>query len=148
MAIGKCQDDVDIDQDRVVIRFGDRELYPTAVDDAGLAELSRYLAGDEVRIHVSLGIGDADVHRVGLRPHRRLRPPQRRLHHLTRPARPAHLGADVPNAARWARWFSISGRSAPRWETRRRHSASGASSHPGQMWTFCACGSSPTTTMG
>ena len=59
MAIGKCQDDVDIDQDRVVIRFGDRELYPTAVDDSGLAELSRYLSGDEVRIHVSLGIGDA-----------------------------------------------------------------------------------------
>ncbi len=59
MAIGKCQDDVDIDQDRVVIRFGDRELYPTAVDDIGLAELSSYLAGEEVRIHVTLGTGDA-----------------------------------------------------------------------------------------
>jgi len=61
MAIGKCQDDTDIDQERVVIRFGDRELYPTPVDDAELAELSQYLAGDEVRIHISLGIGDASA---------------------------------------------------------------------------------------
>ena len=59
MAVGKCQDDTDIDQERVVIRFGEREVYPTAVDDADLGELSRYLAGDEVRIHVSLGTGDA-----------------------------------------------------------------------------------------
>ena len=59
MAVGKCQDDTDIDQERVVIRFGEREVYPTAVDDAELGELSRYLAGDEVRIHVTLGTGDA-----------------------------------------------------------------------------------------
>jgi glutamate N-acetyltransferase/amino-acid N-acetyltransferase len=59
MAIGKCQDDTDIDQDRVVIRFGDREVYPTLVDDAELAELSDYLRGEDVRIHVSLGTGDA-----------------------------------------------------------------------------------------
>ena len=59
MAIGKCQDDTDIDQERVVIRFGDREVYPTLVDDAELAELSTYLRGDDVRIHVSLGTGAA-----------------------------------------------------------------------------------------
>jgi glutamate N-acetyltransferase/amino-acid N-acetyltransferase len=59
MAVGKCHDDVDIDQERVTIRFGDREVYPTRVDDAGLAELSDYLRGDEVRIHVSLHTGDA-----------------------------------------------------------------------------------------
>jgi glutamate N-acetyltransferase / amino-acid N-acetyltransferase len=57
MAIGKCQDDTDIDQERVVIRFGDREVYPTRVDDAARAKLSEYLRGDEVRIHVSLGTG-------------------------------------------------------------------------------------------
>ena len=28
MAIGKCSDDTDIEQDRVVIRFGDTEVYP------------------------------------------------------------------------------------------------------------------------
>ena len=59
MAIGKCQDDTDIDQDRVVIRFGDREVYPTPVDDTELASLTEYLRGDDVRIHVSLGTGDA-----------------------------------------------------------------------------------------
>jgi glutamate N-acetyltransferase / amino-acid N-acetyltransferase len=59
MAIGKCQDDTDIDQGAVVIRFGDREVYPTTVDDAELASLSDYLRADEVRIHVSLGTGTA-----------------------------------------------------------------------------------------
>lgn len=59
MAVGKCDGpaDHDIDQDEVVIRFGDQEVYPTRVDDAGLAALARYLRGDEVRIHVSLGTG-------------------------------------------------------------------------------------------
>ena len=59
MAVGKCHDDVDIDQQRVVIRFGDRELYPTAVDETELARLSEYLRGSEVRIHVTLHTGAA-----------------------------------------------------------------------------------------
>ncbi len=59
MAIGKCQDDTDIDQRRVVIRFGDCEVYPTRVEDAELAALAEYLKGDEVLIHVSLGTGTA-----------------------------------------------------------------------------------------
>jgi glutamate N-acetyltransferase / amino-acid N-acetyltransferase len=56
MAIGKCADDTDIDPDRVVIRFGDREVYPHLLDDAELGALSGYLDGDEVVIHVSLGV--------------------------------------------------------------------------------------------
>ena len=56
MAIGKCSTDFDIDQRKVVIRFGSQELYPRAVDPADLAMLSKYLRGDEVLIHVSLGI--------------------------------------------------------------------------------------------
>ncbi|MBA3606229.1 MAG: bifunctional glutamate N-acetyltransferase/amino-acid acetyltransferase ArgJ [Actinomycetota bacterium] len=59
MAVGKCQDDVDIDQERVVIRFGDREAYPAPLDDADLRRLAQYLGGEEVRIHVSLHAGDA-----------------------------------------------------------------------------------------
>jgi len=61
MAIGKCDgpDDTDIDQDAVVIRFGDREVYPKRVDEAELAELSAYLGGDEVQIGVTLGTGAA-----------------------------------------------------------------------------------------
>lgn len=59
MAIGKCSDDVDIDQDRVVIRFGTTEVYPRQIDDRELASLSDYLRGDEVLIHVSLDTGTA-----------------------------------------------------------------------------------------
>lgn len=61
MAIGKCSDDTDIDQEQVVIRFGETEVYPTRVDDAGLAALSEYMRGDEVAIRASLGTGDASA---------------------------------------------------------------------------------------
>jgi glutamate N-acetyltransferase/amino-acid N-acetyltransferase len=61
MAIGKCEDDTDIDPDGVVIRFGEREMYPQLVDDAGLAALTEYLRGDHVVIHVSLALGDGDA---------------------------------------------------------------------------------------
>ena len=37
---------------RVVIRFGDQEVYPAPVDDSGLDALAAYMRGDEVRIHV------------------------------------------------------------------------------------------------
>ena len=58
MAIGKCSDDTDIDEAKVVIRFGPHECYPSQVDAAGLDALARYLTTDEVQIHVSLGIDD------------------------------------------------------------------------------------------
>ena len=61
MAIGKCSDDTDIDQDAVVIRFGCDEVYPRRLDDADLAALSTYMKGTDVLIHVSLGTGDADA---------------------------------------------------------------------------------------
>lgn len=59
MAIGKCSDDTDIDQDRVVIRFGDSEVYPRLLDDDALGALSAYMRSDHVVIHVSLATGDA-----------------------------------------------------------------------------------------
>ncbi|MEY2959760.1 MAG: glutamate N-acetyltransferase/amino-acid acetyltransferase [Actinomycetota bacterium] len=59
MAVGKCSDDDDIDQDQVVIRFGGTEVYPTRLDDEGLDRLSAYMRGDEVTIQVSLHTGDA-----------------------------------------------------------------------------------------
>ena len=61
MAIGKCSDDTDIDQDDVVIRFGDTEVYPRLLDDEALAGLSSYMRGADVRIHVSLANGKADA---------------------------------------------------------------------------------------
>ena len=57
MAIGKCWDDTDIDQQSVTIRFGAQEVFPRQLDTQGLRELSGYMSGDTVRIHVSLAIG-------------------------------------------------------------------------------------------
>ncbi len=56
MAIGKCSDETDIDPDRVSIRFGDQEVYPTPATPEALAELEAYLASDEVLISVDLGV--------------------------------------------------------------------------------------------
>ena len=61
MAIGKCSDDTDIDQEAVVIRFGGTEVYPTLLSDDDLAALSGYMKGDHVVIHVSLSTGEADA---------------------------------------------------------------------------------------
>ncbi|MGA0064713.1 MAG: bifunctional glutamate N-acetyltransferase/amino-acid acetyltransferase ArgJ [Ilumatobacteraceae bacterium] len=59
MAIGKCSEFVDVDQERVIIRFGTQEVYPRQVDENGLSELSRYMRGTDVLIHVTLNTGDA-----------------------------------------------------------------------------------------
>ena len=56
MALGKCSDETDVHESNVVIRFGTQECFPTQVDEAGLSALSAYLTGDEVLIHVSLGV--------------------------------------------------------------------------------------------
>ena len=61
MAIGKCSQYTDIDQEKVVIRFGTQEVYPTRVDESGLAQLSQYMRGDDVTIHVSLQTGSANA---------------------------------------------------------------------------------------
>ena len=61
MAVGKCSQYTDIDQERVIIRFGSQEVYPSPVDDSGLDALSAYMRGDEVMIHVSLTTGEAEA---------------------------------------------------------------------------------------
>ncbi len=61
MAIGKCSDDIDIDQERVTIRFGDTEVYPDQVDAAGLATLSIYMRSDTVLVGADLGIADGEA---------------------------------------------------------------------------------------
>jgi len=61
MAIGKCNQYTDISQELVVIRFGTQEVYPTQVNDQGLNELSAYMKGADVRIHVSLNTGSAEA---------------------------------------------------------------------------------------
>lgn len=61
MAIGKCEGDSDISPDRVVIRFGSQEVYPSRVDADGLARLSTYMKGTDVLISVSLMTGNASA---------------------------------------------------------------------------------------
>ncbi len=60
MAVGKCSDERDIDESKVVIRFGTQEVYPTFVNASGLDALSKYMRSDTVRIHVTLNTGRAE----------------------------------------------------------------------------------------
>ena len=60
MAIGKCEDDLDIDQDRVRIGFADFEVYPGVPDTATMTRLVEHLGGDEVLIRADLGIADGE----------------------------------------------------------------------------------------
>ena len=61
MAVGKCSEYTDIDQEKVVIRFGTQEVYPTQVNESGLAQLSEYMRGADVTIHVSLATGSSSA---------------------------------------------------------------------------------------
>ena len=61
MAIGKCSDDTDVDQEKVTIRFGDVEVYPPSGRGAeGEGELraavAKQMQGPEVVIGIDLGI--------------------------------------------------------------------------------------------
>jgi glutamate N-acetyltransferase/amino-acid N-acetyltransferase len=60
MAIGKCEDDLDIDQDNVTIGFADFEVYPTRPDAATMTRLTEHLNGTEVLIRVDLGIASGE----------------------------------------------------------------------------------------
>jgi glutamate N-acetyltransferase/amino-acid N-acetyltransferase len=55
MAVGKCEDDTDIDPGRVRIAFGEVEVYPSAAPDA-LARAQAHLKGEHVVLGVDLGI--------------------------------------------------------------------------------------------
>jgi len=61
MAIGKCHEFTDVSEDRVIIRFGNQEVFPTPLGEADLRTLSDYMKGADVRIHVSLGTGSASA---------------------------------------------------------------------------------------
>ncbi|WP_190109181.1 bifunctional glutamate N-acetyltransferase/amino-acid acetyltransferase ArgJ [Streptomyces cinnamoneus] len=63
MAVGKCSDDTDIDQDRVVIRFGDVAVYPPGRhgardEDDVRAAVAEQMRGGDVVIGVDLGVAD------------------------------------------------------------------------------------------
>jgi glutamate N-acetyltransferase/amino-acid N-acetyltransferase len=58
MAVGKCEDELDIDPDRVRVQLCDRPVYPELPDTAELATLRELMSGDTVSIGVELQIGD------------------------------------------------------------------------------------------
>jgi glutamate N-acetyltransferase/amino-acid N-acetyltransferase len=60
MAIGKCEDDLDIDQSLVRIGFADFEVYPGQPDAATMTRLVEHLGGAEVLIRADLGIADGE----------------------------------------------------------------------------------------
>ncbi|GLF95002.1 bifunctional glutamate N-acetyltransferase/amino-acid acetyltransferase ArgJ [Streptomyces yaizuensis] len=60
MALGKLEDDEDIEPGAVRIAFGDDVLYPGGADEEQLKRTAGYLAGDEVVIAVDLGIGGGE----------------------------------------------------------------------------------------
>lgn len=58
MAIGKVQDDADLDPAAVRIGYGDLPMYPEEPSPALLAEAARYLGGEEVVIRIDLGLAE------------------------------------------------------------------------------------------
>jgi len=61
MAIGKSTTADEVDQSRVLIRFGEQEVYPTTVDKAGRDALAAYMRGTEIRIVADLAAGDSSA---------------------------------------------------------------------------------------
>jgi glutamate N-acetyltransferase/amino-acid N-acetyltransferase len=60
MAIGKCEDDLDIDQDRVFLEMCGMKVYPHLPSEDELEQLRALMSADTVSISIDLGIGDAD----------------------------------------------------------------------------------------
>ena len=60
MAVGKCEDELDISPDRVQVAICDRPVYPQLRTEQELEQLRSELAGDTVPISIELGIGTAE----------------------------------------------------------------------------------------
>ncbi len=61
MAIGKCESELDIVPENVIIRFDGVEVYPKACTESDLDQLKSILKGEDVRIAVSLNTGEAEA---------------------------------------------------------------------------------------
>lgn len=59
MAIGKCEDEIDIYPEKISIYFGDTLIYKgePIIDDVNSIQVQNYLENPEIKIRVSLGIG-------------------------------------------------------------------------------------------
>nr|MDQ2723513.1 bifunctional ornithine acetyltransferase/N-acetylglutamate synthase [Actinomycetota bacterium] len=58
MAVGKCSEEHDIVAENVTVNLCGRDVYPSLLDEAGLAQLSEVMRGDTTTITVSLGIAE------------------------------------------------------------------------------------------
>ena len=61
MAIGKCPDTADVQQDKTIIKFNGMEVYPSVLDFDDLTKLEKTLHNDEIKIEVELGIGNGSA---------------------------------------------------------------------------------------
>jgi len=60
VAIGKCEDDTDIEPEHTTIAISGLEVFPADVEDR-LPELADLLSNERVEIRIDLGIGDASA---------------------------------------------------------------------------------------
>jgi len=65
MAVGKCHDDTDIDQDQVSITIGEHHMYPPAAPPEVLDAAAAHMAGERIRLGVDLALGDASFTAYG-----------------------------------------------------------------------------------
>ncbi|RCJ23955.1 ornithine acetyltransferase [Nostoc sp. ATCC 43529] len=61
MAIGKCENEQQINPEGVVIRFDNVRVYPDSLTAENLEQLRQIMSKDKVDIHVSLNIGEASA---------------------------------------------------------------------------------------
>ncbi|MEH1779822.1 MAG: bifunctional glutamate N-acetyltransferase/amino-acid acetyltransferase ArgJ [Nostoc sp.] len=61
MAIGKCEDEQQINPELVVISFDNVKVYPNSLTNENLEQLRQIMSKDQVDIHVSLNIGEASA---------------------------------------------------------------------------------------
>ncbi|MBG9545267.1 ornithine acetyltransferase [Cytobacillus firmus] len=62
MAIGKCEDEVDVDPEKISIYFGNTLIYKEKpINDDNLIKIQNYLENPEIKIRVSLGLGTQEA---------------------------------------------------------------------------------------
>jgi glutamate N-acetyltransferase/amino-acid N-acetyltransferase len=65
MAVGKCEDELDIDPARVRVRLCDVPVYPDLRTEPELEQLRVVMAGDTVPILIDLGIASGEFTAYG-----------------------------------------------------------------------------------
>ncbi len=62
MAIGKCEDEVDVNPEKISIYFGNTLIYNgKPINDDNLIKIQNYLKNPEIKIRVSLGLGTQEA---------------------------------------------------------------------------------------